>query len=141
MRGLLRALPVCLVALAGCFTTGSENPPVGGAPPTYWQQANAILSRKPAADDLRSNLALVRQQADALRELSSEGADPAVVAAVEQVVRCEDEVSRIALLANDDPAVFKQSQMLATQFSDANRKAADAKKRLKAFGPRTPRGR
>jgi hypothetical protein len=141
MRGLLRALPVCLVALAGCFTTGSESSHIGGAPPTYWQQANAILSRKAASDDLRSNLALVRQQADALRELPSEGADPAVVAAVEEVVRCEDEVSRIALLANDDPAVFKQSQLLAAQFSDANRKAADAKKRLKAFGPRTPRGR
>jgi hypothetical protein len=134
---LLRAAPVCLVVLAtGCFLTrpfaGTEAAP---RTPThaYWQQVDAALSRKPASGDLKGLVELVRTQTDTLRELSPEGVDADLVAAVDEVVKCEEEVLRVAEMFGSDPEVLRTSKEIAVVFSDANRKAADAKKRLKAL--------
>ena len=139
MRGIiLRSLPVCFVAFAtGCFLTSGDIKVTEVAPRTasyaYWQRANAALAQKTAGGDMRSLVELIRAQTDALRELSPEGVDPALVAAVADVIKAEEEVIRVAETAGYDPAVMKTSQAMAQTFAAANRKAADAKKRLKAI--------
>ena len=142
MRGImLRALPVCFVAFAtGCLLSNSSIKVTEVAPRSathaYWQRANAALAQKPTGGDMKALVQLIRAQTDALRELPPEGVDPALVAAVDEVVKCEDEVLRRADMVGDDPSVLKTNQAMAQVFADANRKAADAKKRLKALrGP------
>ena len=140
MRGFtLRALPVCLAALAtGCLSLsnflGTGAPaPAPTATHAYWQRATAVLAQKPPSTELKDLVKLVQKQTDELRELSAEGVDPGLVAAVDEVVRCEEEVIRIAATANNDPGVLRTSQLMAQAFADANRKASEAKKRLKAL--------
>jgi hypothetical protein len=143
MRGyMLRALPVCFVAFAaGCFTfpgnLGNFGTPAVPRTAThaYWQGASTALSQKPSGD-MRELVQFVRTQTNALRELSPDGVDPALVAAVEDVIKCEEEVIRIAEMAGNDPTVLRTSQAMTQMFGDANRKAAESKKRLKALrGP------
>ncbi len=138
MRGIiLRALPVCFVAfVAGCFTFGGNSaPPETARTPThaYWQKANAALAQKPTSGEMKALVQLIRTQTDALRELSPEGVDPALVAAVDEVIKCEEEVLRRADMVGDDPTVLKTSEPMARAFAEANHKAAEAKKRLKAL--------
>jgi hypothetical protein len=139
MRGFtLRAVPVCFVVLAaGCFTTKSEfkvTEPTPRSPThTYWQGVNATLSRKAAGNDLKSILQLVRAQNDALRELSPEGVDETLVAAVDEVIRCEEDVLRIAEMCENDATKLRSSKEMVGAFGAANRKAADAKKQLRAL--------
>ena len=138
MRGFtLRLAPVCFVALAaGCFfTKDSVAPSTAGPAPTathtYWQGVSAALAQKPAGADLRSMLQAVRSQTDALRELSPDGVDEALVAAVTEVIRCEEEVLRVADMAGNNPMLIRSSREMAATFQSTNRKAADAKKRLR----------
>lgn len=140
MRGFtLRALPVCFVALAvGCFFTNSFVAPKTAEPAptathTYWNGVSAALAQKPAGADLKSMLGAVRAQTDALRALSPDGVDEALVAAVEEVIKCEDEVLRVAEMAGNDQAVIRSSRELAATFQAANRKATDAKKHLRGL--------
>jgi len=140
MRGFtLRAAPVCFVALAvGCFfTKDSVAPNIAGSAPTathtYWQGVNAALSQKPAGADLKSMLQAVRAQTDALRELSPDGVDETLVAAVNDVIKYEDEVLRVADMAGNDATVIRSSRELATTFQSVNRQAAEAKKRLRGL--------
>jgi hypothetical protein len=140
MRGFtLRAAPVCFVAFAvGCFFTNSSVAPSAAGPaPTathaYWQGVNAALSQKPAGADLKSMLQAVRSQTDALRALSPDEVDESLVAAVNEVIKCEDEVLRVADMAGNDPTVIRSSREMAATFQAANRKAADAKKRLRGL--------
>jgi hypothetical protein len=143
MRGFtLRALPVCVAAFAvGCFSlsgNGNVGTPAAGtgkATPTheYWQKANAALSQKPTNGEMKALVQLVQAQTDALRELAPDGVDPVLVAAVEDVVKCEEEVIRVAEMAGSDVTVLKTNQVMAQSFAAANQKAADAKKRLKAL--------
>lgn len=141
MRGImLRTLPVCFVTFAvGCFTmNGETGTPVAprSATHAYWQGAGAALAQKPLGGDMKSLVQLVSSQTDALRALSPEGVDPALVAAVEDVIKYEEEVLRRAEMVGSDPTVLKSSQAMAQAFADANRQAAEAKKRLKALrGP------
>ena len=100
MHGImLRALPACLVALAvGCFTTNNEvAPATKSAPPTathaYWQGAAVALSQKPTSGEMKDLVQLITVQTDALRALSPEGVDPALVQATDEVLRCEEEES------------------------------------------------
>jgi hypothetical protein len=140
MRGtILRALPVCVLAFtSGCFLLG--NSPFGGTPPqqqtethVYWQKVNEALSRRPATQDVPAMLKLIREQNAALGELSPEGVDKDLVAAVEELIRCEQDVLEKAEWAGNNVENLKQSQFLAAQFAGANRKAADVKKRLRAL--------
>lgn len=141
MRGFtLRALPVCFAVFAcGCFLTPKA--PVFTEPadktPThaYWRQVRATLARPPAGNDLRAMVQLVRAQTEALRDLPTDEVDADLVAAVEQVVKCEDEVLRRADMTGTDAGVLKQNQAMAKVFADANRQAAEAKKRLRALQP------
>ena len=140
MRGFtLRAAPVCFVALAvGCFfTNNSVTPNIAGSAPTathtYWQGVNAALSQKPAGADLKSMLQAVRAQTDALRNLSPDGVDETLVEAVNEVIKYEDEVLRVAELAGDNAAAIRSSRGLAAAFQATNRQAADAKKRLRGL--------
>lgn len=144
MRGFtLRAVPVCLAVFAcGCFLTGGTRTPNGdaaktGATPThaYWQRVGAILAQRPTGPDLPAMVSLVRTQTDALRELPTDGVDPDLVAAVESVIKCEAEVLRRADMVDSDPARLKASKELSQVFADANRAAAEAKKRLRAMQP------
>jgi hypothetical protein len=141
MRGFtLRGLPVCVVAFAvGCFNLSGDVGKSGksgeSADPThaYWQHVSAILAQKPTSDDIKSNVQLIRTQTIALRDLSPDGVDPALVAAVEELSKCEDEVIRVAEMARCDREILKTNQLMAQQFADSNRRAADAKKQLKAL--------
>jgi hypothetical protein len=138
MRGFtFRAAPVCFVVVAtGCFLTGkSVAPPAAGATPnhTYWSGVSAALARKPAGQDLQSMLDAVRAQTDALRELPTDGVDTALVAAVNDVVRSEDEVLRLAEMTGGKLDMLRQNKELATTFQTANKRAADAKQRLRAL--------
>ena len=140
MRGFtLRALPVCLVAfVTGCFSFNSflgTNSAVAPPTPThaYWQQASAALAMKGAGRDLKDDVNLIRAQTALLRDLPPADVDPALVAAVEDVVRCEEEVIRVADLFESDGARLKTNQAMAVTFADANRKASEAKKKLKTL--------
>src|SRR5215218_2918819 len=139
MRGFtLRAAPVCFVAFAmGCFFTSNSVAPTTDPPPsathTYWQGVSAALAQRPAGQDLKSMLAAVRLQTAALRELPSEGVDETLVAAVDEVIRCEDDVLRVAETAGNDAKTLRSSREMAGAFQTANRKAADAKKRLRGL--------
>jgi hypothetical protein len=140
MRGFtLRALPVCLVAFAaGCFfTNGSLAPNTAGSAPTathtYWQGVNGALSQRSTGADLKSMLDAVRAQTNALRDLPSEGVDEALVAAVDDVIRCEEEVLRVAEMFGNDATVLRSSREAAGTFGAANRKATDAKNRLRGL--------
>jgi hypothetical protein len=139
MRGFtLRALPVCLAAVVtGCFSLNSFLGTTAAAPPTpthaYWRQASAILTQKAAGRELKDDVQLVLTQATALRELSPTDVDPALVAAVDEVVRCEEEVVRVADLFESTAERLKTNQAMAVTFADANRKASEAKKKLKAL--------
>lgn len=145
MRGFtLRAVPVCVVVFAcGCFLTGGGRGPGGGdatttgATPThaYWQRVGAILAQRPTGQDMPAMVSLVRTQTDALRELPAEGVDADLVAAVESLIKCEAEVLRRADMVDSDPARLRASKELAQVFADANRAAAEAKKRLRALQP------
>ncbi len=141
MRGLmLRAVPVCFVVFAsGCFLMPRTPNPYAdpSSQPTraYWQKVNSILAEKPTSGELLALVGLVRKQTDALRELPTEEVDADLVAAVNNVIKCEDEVLRRAEMANNDPGVLKSSRDLAVVFADANRAAAEAKKRVKALQP------
>lgn len=135
----LRLAPVCFVAFAvGCFfTKSSVAPEAAKAPPTathaYWQGASAALAQKPAGQDLKSMLDAVRAQTDALRELAPDGVDETLVAAVNEVIKCEDEVLRVAEMAGNDAKGLRSSRGMIESFQSANRKAADAKKRLRGL--------
>jgi hypothetical protein len=137
----LRALPVCFVAVVGgCLSTNGPGGTTGGPTTTpthaYWRQVNAVLARKPSGDDMKALVKLVQEQTDALRALSPEGVDTELVSATEEVVRCEEEVLRVAALSDYDTANLKKNQTLAVAYSEANRKAVEAKKRLKGLrGP------
>jgi Asp-tRNA(Asn)/Glu-tRNA(Gln) amidotransferase A subunit family amidase len=139
MRGFtLRALPVCFVAaVTGCFSTGGAVGPAGGPPPTpthaYWRQVGAILSQKSTTKEWRDAVALVQRQTAALQELSTEGVDPALASAAAEVIRCEEEVLNVASMFDNNPAELKKNQAMAVTFADANRKASEAKKRLKGL--------
>jgi hypothetical protein len=140
MRGFtLRALPVCVAAFAvGCFSlSGNVGTPAAGkgATPThaYWQKASTAIAQKPTSGDMKGLVQLVQAQTDALRDLAPDGVDEALVAAVEDVVKCEEEVIRVAEMAGSDVTVLKTNQVMAQSFAAANQKAAEAKKRLKAL--------
>lgn len=138
MRGLLlRALPVCFVALTtGCFLT---EPFVGTpvAPPTpthaYWQQVNAILGEKATGRELKDNIALIQRQTDQLLNLSPEGVDQELVATVGELIRCEEDVIRIGAMFDNDATALKTNKEMAVTFSGANSKALEVKKKLKAM--------
>ena len=138
MRGImLRALPVCVAALAtGCFLTKSSvGPATSQNTPThaYWQQVGAVLMEKSTSGEMRDLLPLIRNQTERLRGFSTDGVEPELVAAVADLVRCEDEVLRRADLVGDDPSVMRSNKDVATAFADANRQAFESKKRLVAL--------
>lgn len=142
MRGFtLRAVPVCVVVFAcGCFLTGGDRTPDKGAPPAtpthvYWQKVGEVLAQRPGSQDIPAMVSLVRVQTDALRELSTEGVDEALVAAVQDLIRCEAEVLRRADMVDSDPVRLKTSKELAQAFAAANRAAAESKKRLRGLQP------
>ena len=141
MRGFtLRAVPVCFAVLAcGCFLAkmGTPNPyrnPAAEPTRHYWNQVGATLTQKPAGTDLPALVAFVRTQTEALRALPTEGVDAELVAAVEAVIKAEDEVLRRADMVSD-VTVLKENKSMAQVFADANRAATDAKKRVKALRP------
>lgn len=140
MRGFtFRAAPVCFVVFAtGCFLTGNSVAPTPEGKSvtpthTYWSGASAALSQKPAGNDLQSMLAAVRLQTDALRDLPTDGVDTAVVAAVNDIIRNEEEVLRLADMTGGNHEMLRKAKELAGQFQAANKKAADAKQRLRAM--------
>lgn len=144
MRGsILRAVPVCAVVFAcGCFLTGGRDatappadPPTSSPTAAYWSGAAAALDQKPAGQDFGSMVRLVRTQTEALRGLPADGVDADLVAAVTAVVKAEDEVLRRADMANNDPELLKAQPAMAKSLADANKAAADAKKRLRALQP------
>jgi hypothetical protein len=132
------AVPLCAVLAIGCFFTNAARSPDAGAvrttpTHTYWQKVGTILAQKPANTDLRTMMQLVRTQTEALMELSPDGVDAELVAAVEELIKCEEEVIRVAEIAGNNSENLRMSQALSGLFSDANRKAADAKKKVKAM--------
>lgn len=134
----LRAAPVCAAAfLVGCFFTNSSVAPTAAKPPSathaYWQGAGAALGQRPGGQDFGSMIRAVRAQTDALRELPTDGVDEALVAAVDEVIRCEEEVLRVAEVCGNDAKTLRSNREMAGTFQAANRKAADAKKRLRAL--------
>jgi hypothetical protein len=139
MRGFtLRALPVCFVAVvAGCFSTngsvGTNSGPAATPTHAYWRQVGGLLAQKATSSELKDNVRLIRAQTDALRALSTEGVDPALVLAVDEVIRCEEEVLRVAATADNDVGILKENQVMAQTFAEANRKATEAKKHLKGL--------
>lgn len=140
MRGFtFRAAPVCFVVFAtGCFLTKDSVAPTPESKTTtpthtYWSGASAALSQKPAGQDLQSMLAAVRLQTDALRALPTDGVDTALVAAVNDVIRCEEEVLRLSEMTGGDLKMLRATKELAGSFQAANKKAADAKVRLRAL--------
>ena len=142
MRGfMLRAVPVCAVVFAcGCFLTGGGHSTTGrivsgGPTEVYWTHVGGALAEKPAGQDFAAMVNLVRVQTDRLRQEPTEGVDADLVAAVAAVIKAEDEVLRRAEMADNDPARLKASKDLAKAFADANRAAAEAKKRLRALQP------
>ncbi len=145
MRGFtLRALPVCFAVFAcGCFFT-QNNPFTTGlakdtrpSSPTAacWQRVDTILAQKPETTDMPGLVKLVRAQTLSLSDLNTENVDASLVAAIEEIVKCEEEVLRRADMVNNDPEVLKRSEPMARAFADANKKASEAKKRLKALQP------
>ncbi len=118
----------------GCLPfRGGIDPAV--PPPTethaYWREVNTILSQKPASDDMKSLVKLLEAQVEALRELPTEGVDGELVAAVHQVIQAEEEVLWRANTVDRNPEFLRQSRQLAELYAEANRKAAQAKKKLK----------
>lgn len=135
---LVRVVPVLVVVMAtgcilpgGLYSTANQNPPT--ATHKYWDEVNAALSRKPVGNELKTLLQLVREQTATLRELSPENVDPELVAAVEELIRCEEEVILRGELAGEDRANLLLSQSTAQLFADANRQAAAAKKQVKSL--------
>jgi hypothetical protein len=140
MRGFtLRALPVCFVALVvGCFSTsGSVGTNKSGLPPSathaYWHQVGAVLAQKATSSEFSDNVKLIRLQTSSLRAISQEGVDQTLVLAVDDVIRAEEEVLRVAEMANNDVGIMRANQATAKEFADANRRAAEAKKHLKGL--------
>lgn len=138
MRGLIpRALlAFCVASAAGCFLlSGQVAPPAAARSEThsYWQKVSEILARKPAGADMKSLVKLVQEQTDALKELPTEGVDADLAAAVSDLIKCEEDVLWRASQADSDPEILKQSKPMAVAFADANRKAAEAKKKLKGM--------
>lgn len=139
MRGfLLRALPACAVACAlGCFSMNGLLSPAAREPATpthaYWQGASAALAQKPAAQDIGAMLTAVRAQTQALRALDPTGVDPELVAAVNDVIAREEKVLSIAETADNSAEIIRSSKPMAAAFGDANKQAAESKKRLRAM--------
>jgi len=138
MRGiLLRALPVCVAAFTtGCFLTNSSvGPATSHDTPThsYWQQVGAVLTEKTTSSGMKDLLPIIRSQTERLRGLPTDGVDPALVAAVADLVKYEDEVLRRADMAGEDPSVMRSNKEVAMAFADANRLAFESKKRLVAL--------
>jgi hypothetical protein len=139
MRGImLRALPVCVLAFTtGCFLLKGEQAPSSATPRTethaYWKKVDEILARQPASPDVKSMIQLVSEQTDALRALSPEGVDPDLVAAVDDLIRCEEVVLDRWDQAGGDVENLKTIRTMAELFASANKKAADSKKRLWAL--------
>jgi hypothetical protein len=143
MRGFVfRALPVCLVAFVaggcllpmpgGLFSTANSG---AKATPThaYWREVGTILAKKSAARTLKDDVQLIETQTQALRGLSPEGVDPELVAAVEDLIKCEEKVLEVGAMFEFREAELKTNKAMALTFSDANVKASEAKKRLKAL--------
>lgn len=139
MRGFIfRALLVYSIAGAtGCFLTNNTNHTGTTAPKTtthaYWQKVSDILARKATGGDMKTLVQLVREQTDALKELPTEGVDADLVAAVNEVIRCEEEVLWRAEVAGNNAEIMRQSQQIAVAFADANRKATEAKQKVKGM--------
>jgi|GEM_PF-3365953 len=139
MRGFIfRALVVYSIAGAtGCFLTNNTNRIGTSTPKTathaYWQKVGEIFARKATSGDMKALVQLVREQTDALKELSPEGVDGDLVAAVDEVIRCEEEVLWRAEMAGNDAEMMRRSQEIAKMFADANRKASGAKQKVKGM--------
>src|SRR5262245_26093762 len=139
MRRLLLAVPVYAAVFAvGCFSTSnwlsSTREPVTPTPThTYWQKVSAILAQKPASDDMRSMMQLVRTQTAALQELSPDDVDAELVAVVEELIKCEEEVIEMSETIGNNPENLRNSKELSALFSNANRKAANVKQKLRAM--------
>ncbi|MFM8272815.1 MAG: hypothetical protein ACKODX_10840 [Gemmata sp.] len=58
-----------------------------------------------------------------------------MLTAVENVIKAEDAVLYRAAMVDSDPERLKTSEGLAKAFADANRAAAESKKRLRALQP------
>lgn len=143
-EALARVLPVWLavLALGGCVHTQNLAPdPVepsadkGVATTTqlYWQQLNEVMRVRAKSDGLADLSAAVRQQAEALRNLSVLGVDAELVAATEVLAKAQDRMVEVAQIAGNDPANLKKSAELNRAFRDAGRQTAEAMNRLRAM--------
>ncbi|MCS6863912.1 MAG: hypothetical protein RMJ56_02410 [Gemmataceae bacterium] len=127
-------LPVCVFLSCGCLPFRGEIDSAA-APPTathaYWREVNQILSQKPAGNDMKSMVQLLETQVASLRELPTEGVDGELVTAVQQLIQAEEEVLWQANTVDRNPEFLRQSRQLSELYADANRQAAQAKKKLK----------
>ncbi len=138
MRGtILRVTPACVLALAtGCFMLGNLHQDT--APPrtethAYWRKTSEILARTPSTKDMKGMLRLVREQTVALRALPTEGVDAELTAAVQDVIKYEEEVLQRAEMADNNEEILRQSQAMAKLFAEANKKATESKRHLRAL--------
>ena len=127
-------LPVLIAAATGCISGGLLSPSVDAGPPNgdkdrtleYWNGLRGIMGQRSKSDDLRALTNLIQRQASTIRALPTEGVDPELVSAANAVARCQDEVIKLAEIADFQLAALRASPAVAKQFAQANQQATAA---------------
>jgi hypothetical protein len=130
-------------SLIGCFTSGSQ-PPVTVAsvgPPTgdkehtleYWGKVREAMRLQTTSPDMRQVAAVVRQEADMVRQLPVDGVDLDLVVAANAVAQCQEKMLAAASTANYNRALLRADPDLQHAYSEALQQTSAAITRLKAL--------
>jgi hypothetical protein len=137
-------LPVVVTGLVGCFSSGERaartldaGPPTGDRDRTleYWGKLRDILRTETRSNDLREVGAVVRHQAEAIRNLSPENVDVELVAAADALVRSQEQVLEAGELAGFNPVAIRGAPEVLRMYTEAGKRSAAATARLKNLGP------
>ena len=134
-------LPVVVGGLVGCFGTGERQPAADAGPPAgdkdrtleYWGKLREAMTPRAKADGLRALTGEVRRQVEAVRNQPVAGVDSELLAAAEELARCQEKVIELAEIADFQIAGLQSSPQMKQAFGEANRQASAATARLKAL--------
>ncbi len=131
-----------LVALTGCFFTGSRHADIADVGPAtgdkdrtleYWGKLRGVVGVQTKSDDLRALTSVVQKQVDFVRDQSTDGVDTELVAAAQALAKGQEKVIQMSEIADFRMEGLRASQVVAKEFWQANQQASAATNRLKAL--------
>lgn len=146
MRRTLGLLSFTVVAgiVVGCFNSPSprtEPGPVGKATGDkdhtleYWNKVREALRARSSSSDLRQLADIIRNQADTVRRLPSEGVDMDLVVAANAVAQSQEKMLKVADAAGYNLATIRGDQEMKNTYLGAGQQTTSRMEALKALAP------